>query len=241
MIAPLRQNPSAGAEATGLAVDHLGVVVRDLDREVAAWRGHGFRVSDPAPLMSHDANGVPVPLGQRSAHIVFENGYVELSSPIVGSGNHLEPYLRAGEGVRILVLATRDAAASHALVSARWPNTTAIGSAERRVMIDGAAHTARFRWFPLPVDIVPGVLSAVVQHLTPQLVFHPSFVDHGNGLCRLDSVLARGARDALVAPSGFEVAGTDVPRVCWIPSTDRPAITAMTLATAGGEVRAFAV
>ena len=62
--------------------------------------------------------------------------------------------------------------------------------------IDGAADIARFRWLPLPFDIVPGVLSAVVEHLTPQLVFHPSFIDHPNGLSRISRIWAQGDRTA---------------------------------------------
>ncbi|MBM3526388.1 MAG: VOC family protein, partial [Alphaproteobacteria bacterium] len=165
---------------TGIAVDHIGVVVRDLEREIAAWRALGFHVSNPVPLMGRDEKGRAVPLGQSSAHIVFANTYVELSSPVPGSGNHLERYLVLGDGVRILVLAADDAGSARAALAPHGPDMAAPRDATRAIEIAGRADVARFVWFPLPIDVIPGVLSAVVQHLTPELVFHPSLVAHAN-------------------------------------------------------------
>ena len=218
MIFPLADTCLAPV-STGLAVDHIGVVVRDLGREVAAWRELGFRVSDPVPLMGGDAQGRAVPLGQSSAHVVFENSYVELSSPVPGSGNHLESYLAAGEGVRILVLAATDAAAAQKSVAATHPDCPAPRPASRAIVIAGREDIARFIWFPLPVDVVPGVLSAVVEHATPELVFHPSLVDHPNGARRVARYLVDGAASALVLPALPAFAGRDVPGLA---RSDRP-------------------
>lgn len=205
--------PSAGWRDTTQAVDHVGVVVHDLAAEVAAWRSLGFAVSDPVPLMGRDTNGQAVALGQSSAHVVFSNAYVELSAPVPGSGNHLEPYLAAGEGVRILVLTASDADLARAIVAARHPAVAPVAVAARDVVIDGTAYTARFRWFPLPFDVVPRVLSAVVQHLTPDLVFHPSFVHHPNGLTRIARVVARGRAADLRIPEGLSKGPAGAPRI----------------------------
>jgi hypothetical protein len=183
-----------------IAVDHLGIVVHDLDREVARWRDLGFLVSPPVPLMAADGQGASRPLGQKSAHAVFANGYIELSSPDPGSGNHLEPYLALGEGVRILVHAADDVDAAWHDVARRWPTTAMPREAARSVGIDGATETARFRWFPLVEGTLPGVLSAVVQHLTPELVFQAAFARHPNGLRRMDWIGAVGSVGGIVDP-----------------------------------------
>lgn len=198
----ISQRPaSSSAETpTDIAVDHIGVVVRDLGREIAAWRALGFQVSDPVPLMGRDDKGRAVPLGQSSAHIVFANAYVELSSPVPGSGNHLERYLALGDGVRILVLAADDAGAARAAIAPRWPDVAAPRDATRAIEIAGRGDVARFAWFPLPFDVIPGVLSAVVQHLTPELVFHPSLVAHANGARRIDRFVVEGRAGELVLP-----------------------------------------
>ncbi len=191
---------------TALRVDHIGIVVRDLAAEVAAWRARGFMVSEPVPLMGSDASGRPVPLGQSSAHVVFANAYVELSSPHPGANNHLEPYLARGEGVRILVLATSCADAARARLAARWPAVAPVMAASRAVLVEGTERVATFRWFPLPFDILPGVLSAVVEHLTPESVFHPSLSRHPNGLTRMSRVVATGDPSGFAPPPGDDSA-----------------------------------
>ncbi len=194
--------------ATGLPIDHIGIVVHDLAAEVAAWRAAGFLVSDPVPLMGAGAAGEPVPLGQSSAHVVFHNGYVELSSPVPGSGNHLEPYLARGEGVRILVIAAGDAEAARQKLASAWPRMPEVRRASRSIIVGDEQATARFRWFPLPEDLLPGVLSAVVEHETRELVLHPRFVEHPNGWSRIASVIAEGNPEDLLPlslPEGWQL------------------------------------
>lgn len=226
---------------TGLAIDHVGIVVHDLAAEVAAWRSFGFAVSEPVPLMGRDPQGRPVPLGQSSAHVVFENGYVELSAPEPGSGNHLEPYLSAGEGLRILVLAAGDADAARRAVARRHPQVAPVATASREVVIEGAVLTARFRWFPLPVDVVPGVLSAVVQHETPGIVFHPSLVGHANGLTRMTSAVARGRCAGLNIPELPAAAATEAPHLALVERDDALRIDRLGFAGPGRGERLFDV
>ena len=224
------------ATAAGLAVDHLGIVVRDLAAEVAAWRAAGFRVSDPEPLMGRMPDGRMAPLGQSSAHIVFENGYVELSSPVPGSGNHLEPYLARGEGVRILVLAASDAEAARRALLPAWPAVAAVREASRDVALGQTNRRAEFHWFPLPFDVVPGVLSAVVEHRSRHLVLHPSLALHANGLRRMAAVVASGRPGDLQDP-GLPAGEPDAPSLLVVPAGEPLAITALALSGPGGENR----
>ncbi len=232
--APIPPGPHA---PTGLAVDHVGVVVHDLAREIAAWRDLGFRISDPVPLMGTDDMGRSVPLGQSSAHAVFENSYVELSSPVPGSGNHLERYLAAGEGVRILVLAAADAAAARDAVARTRPDCPATRPASRAIRVEGRDEVARFVWFPLPVDVLPDVLSAVVEHRTSDLVFHPSLVDHPNGARRIARFLVRGEAGAVALPALPRFAGRDVPGLARCGLAGPPALTGFVLAGAHDDGR----
>ncbi len=232
--------PLPPAHDTTLRVDHLGIVVRDLAAEVAAWRARGFLVSDPVPLMGSDAAGRRVPLGQSSSHVVFENAYLELSSPHPGENNHLEPYLARGEGVRILVLAARNAEGARARVAERWPAVAPVMSASRVVMVGSRALTAGFRWFPLPSDIVPGVLSAVVEHLNPDVVFHPSLVRHPNGLTRMSSIVATGDVSVLTLPP-VEDAAPQAPLLSLAASEGDLLVDAVGFASPDGHERIFRV
>jgi catechol 2,3-dioxygenase-like lactoylglutathione lyase family enzyme len=164
-----------------LAVDHIGIVVANLEPTLAWLRARGFRVSDGEPLMGDHG-----PLGQVSAHCVFENGYVEISAPIPGSGNHLEPLLARGEGIRILALASRDAAADHLRLGSLAAGPPRLAS--RTLRLAGGDVRAQFCWFPLS-DILPGVISAVVEHRDRPIVFARELREHPNGAHRMTDIL----------------------------------------------------
>jgi len=173
-------------------IDHIGLVVADLDASVLRWRAAGFQVSDPEPLMTVAVDGAPRPLGQRSAHIVFENAYVELSSPDPGSGNHLEPMLALGEGVRIVVFSADSVEVAHEACVRAGLAAGGVMEASRTVRAGQESGTARFRWFPLTDRFWSGVLAAVVEHVTPGLVFHPALIRHANGCRRIAAFVAQG-------------------------------------------------
>lgn len=173
-----------------LAVDHVGLVVADVGVTVTAFRKLGFQVSDPVGLLATDAAGKTSPLGQDSAHIVFDNAYLEISAPHPGSGNHLEPYLALGAGIRILCLASNDLAADYPSLShAKLAVSPMLGSA-RAVQIGQTERFARFRWCAIRPDLWPGVLVAIVEHLDRDIVFAPELRTHPNGARRLIEVAA---------------------------------------------------
>lgn len=228
------QDPGSAGPLILHGIDHIGLALRDIEAEVAAWRGLGFIVSDPAQLFS-TVQGEMRPLGQISAHVVFANAYVELSAPVPGAGNHLEPFLAAaGEGVRILVHATDDIRAAHrAIGDAPEPRLSA-----RRVILPGGAQEARFLWFPLPVPSLPDALCAVVEHLTPGIVFHPSLWAHPNGFRSVQHLVARG-QGALHPPAGLPPASLGVAvRHAQDPGQGALRISDMVLRKAGGEAGA---
>lgn len=193
---------SRAQPAHGLAIDHIGIVVSELGPTLAWLRDRGFKVNDGVPLKGADG-----PLGQISAHCVFANGYVEISTPIPGSGNHLEPLLKDGDGVRILALASTDAATDHSRLG---PLAAAPPSASSRtVRLGNRELEARFTWFPL-IEVVPGTITAVVQHRNPDIVFAAELRDHPNGASRLADVLFGGTAPQLgMAEGSYAKALTD--------------------------------
>lgn len=175
-----------------LAVDHVGLVVADLAASIAAFRTVGFQVSDPVALMTVDSDGRTTPLGQDSAHIILENAYIEISAPRPGTGNHLEPYLAFGPGLRILCLASDDLVADHIALSDLAASS--VVASTRVVRLRGGDRNARFRWCSIRADFWPGILVAVVEHLDRDIVFTRELREHPNGARRLTKVtVAPGA------------------------------------------------
>lgn len=199
--------PDPWAEAVpapGLAIDHIGIVVRDLAPTLAWLRRRGFLVNDGVPLMGDGA-----PLGQTSAHCVFDNGYVEISAP-TAPDNHLVPLLAKGEGVRILALASTDIAADYdrlGTLAAGPPRPSA-----RTVALRDGPTTARFAWFPLTA-VIPGIITAMVQHRDAKVVYAPELRAHPNGARRLGDVLFGGG-----VPTLSDAGAPDLPQALVAPA-----------------------
>jgi hypothetical protein len=199
------------SQAQPVVVDHVGFVVRDLDHEIARWRDFGFQVSESEALMRVTADAKTEPLGQHSAHVVFDNAYVELSTPVPGSGNHLEPFLEIGEGARIMVFATGDAEVAWTHAASAGLAASTLLTAARQIRIGADISTARFRWFRLQAALWPGVLCAVVEHETPDLVFHPGLIRHANGFCRVSGIAGCGLPASLIGLEFRPVPGRGAP------------------------------
>lgn len=176
---------------SALPIDHIGLVVDDIEKSVCDLRQQGLRVSDPQPLWGE--NG---PMGQVSAHRVFANGYIELSTPVAGTGNHLEPLLACGGGWRILVLACADCAAEQSILQAAGIDCGPIAQASREVHLSSGRMRARFSWFSVP-DLVPGLLVAYVRHLDRDIVFAQQLTQHPGGAERIEAVLLGTSAAAL--------------------------------------------
>jgi hypothetical protein len=163
-----------------LTLDHVGIAGRALQPLIAAWTAEGFAPTTPRALMGTDPiTGRPVDLGQRSAHVVFEDNYIELTEvPDATTGNHLEPWLSVAGGLRIIALGTSDIAATHRDMSARLPGLSPVKLATRAIEYGSRHGKARFEWFMLPAALTPEALVCVVQNHTPELVFQQDVMRH---------------------------------------------------------------
>jgi hypothetical protein len=192
------------------AIDHLGLVVADVEPVVHCLRQNGFAVSDPEALQGESG-----PLGQVSAHCVFANAYLEISAPTPGSGNHLEALLARGPGWRLLLFRAGDDAPERASLDAAGVASGPLREASRAVRLPGGARTARFRWFELP-DLLPGVLAGFVEHRDPDIVFAPALSRHPNGATRLEAVLFGAGSEPIAALPGAP--GAASPRALFNPA-----------------------
>jgi len=159
-----------------LPLDHIGILGSDITSMVNAYRSLGFQVTEPEQLSA----GAGGNLGrQYSAHVMFENTYIELTAvEDCQSEHHLAPYMRLPGGVRILILQSDCAEKERERIQSTGLSVSPLFAAERPLTY-GDRTTARFCWFALEPQPLNQLLIGWVEHLTREAVFR-SDGSHGN-------------------------------------------------------------
>ena len=155
-------------------LDHAGIAVRNLTPLLEYFSALGFAPTEPQPLLALDPeSGERIDLGQLSAHVMFEDNYLELTEvPDAQSGNHLEPFLQRYEGLHILIFRSDDLEALRKRAEGLGYAPSAIQHASRDIHygVRGAAH---FEWFMLSRTDTPMGLVGFVHHRTRDLTHPP--------------------------------------------------------------------
>jgi len=176
-------------QSSETTIDHIGLVGRDIAHMVATFRGLGFTVTDPVPLTQPGPDGDPVPLGQVSAHVIFPDTYLELTSVLnPGQGSHLDKWIEKHDGLHVLAFHTENAKQSWDDLASFGLVMSPIRHASRDVKAGGVTGIADFKWFQIPESIAREGFVCVVEHLTPELAFIPSMTRHDNGATGLRGV-----------------------------------------------------
>jgi hypothetical protein len=164
-----------------LRIDHVGILAPLIAPLVDEFRALGFSIVGPTELTSVDASGKPSGLGQFSAHVMFDNDYIELTAVEAPfPGHHLEQYLDKPWGLRLLLIACEDIEQVHAECRNRDLASGNVLTAGRSIDYQDGAE-ARFKWFGLEASNWPETLVAFVQHLSRDIVFDERVARHTNG------------------------------------------------------------
>jgi hypothetical protein len=155
------------------ALDHLVINTRfETDAAQALFAGLGFTLT---PRGHHT-------LGSINHLMVFPEGYLELIGLPLGTERLRQEIVDSPVGIDGLVLASRDAEASHAALAAAGFAVSPVQHFSRPVEVGGQQRDARFS----TVRLLPGQLAAgrvyVCQHHTPELVWRPEWTTHANGV-----------------------------------------------------------
>lgn len=187
----------AGA-ASGL--DHVAVVVRDLEAARAEWAGLGFALT---PTAAHaDAAGTPT--GTANSCAMMRRGYVELLAVVdpARPSRTVAGFLERYEGAHILSLAVDDAPAAQARL--RRAGLEAELAATAR---DTGQGVARFERLPLAAAR-PRL--QLIRHLTPGLVWREEQLVHPNGAAALEEIVIAAEPPAELAALLSRLAGRPV-------------------------------
>jgi hypothetical protein len=178
-------------------IDHVVILVRDLDHAREAWQRMGFALT---PRGFHT-------LGSQNHCLMFGRDYIELLAlpkphPAM---QHYADFLAKGEGLGAIALATDDAAGLRAGFAAEGIPAEAPLDFSRPVQGQG---DARFRIVQLPAGVSPGCRMFACQHFTRELVWRPEHQVHGNGAHALAAVAVIAEDPAAAAASYAKLLGT---------------------------------
>ncbi len=169
--------PHLAAPADG-ALDHVVVnVLRRMDEAADLFAALGFRLT---PRGHHSLGSIN--------HLMMTAGpYLELVG-VPETGPQRQDVLDSPFGLNGLVVASRDAAATHARLAAAGLAAGPPVAFSRPVTVDGRADEARFRTVRVPAHLFPAGRLYHCEHLTPDLVWRPEWLDHPNGFSGIDAL-----------------------------------------------------
>jgi catechol 2,3-dioxygenase-like lactoylglutathione lyase family enzyme len=158
-------------------IDHVVVLVRDLDKARDAYARMGFTTT---PRGFHT-------LGSQNHCLMFGRDYVELlavpkTHPAM---QHYTDFLAKGEGLAAVALGTDDAAGLQIGLAA--DGIAAEAPLEFSRPVQGLGD-ARFRIVQLPADASPGCRMFACQHFSRDLVWRPEYQAHANGVQEIAAI-----------------------------------------------------
>jgi catechol 2,3-dioxygenase-like lactoylglutathione lyase family enzyme len=163
-------------------IDHVVIVVRDLDAARDSFRSMGFTVS---PRGHHT-------LGSQNHCIMFGHDYIELLWSPEGvqhpSRQYYTEFARGGPGLAAIAFKTDSAKGAY--TEMLWAGFAPSDPVEfaRPVEISGGRRDARFCITMAALDRTPGGRMFVCEHLTPDVVWRPEYQRHANGATELAAV-----------------------------------------------------
>ncbi len=174
------------------ALDHLGVIVRNLAEGAARWEKLGFALSPTSrqggKMPDRNEEG-PWATANRCA--ILQKGYLELIGVVDETAyNPWTKFLARFEGLHLLALRVPNADAAYAELAARTDTLNAPVQRARNLDVDGAEKTMRFRNIFSRDEAYPEGRYIVLEHQTPEYLWQKRYQTHANGAIALEAALA---------------------------------------------------
>lgn len=180
-------------EELPLELDHVGLILRDLDVGRAVYERLGFKLTPRSIHLGSREPGSPVEqFGSGNHCVMFEKGYFE----VMGLTD-LELYstartmLNKYEGLHIIAFEGADAATNHRILSRRFDGVEEPRRLERVVNSESHhenASRAVFNNVTLESTLFPEAKIVFIEHLTRELLWQPEWMEHPNGALSLEEV-----------------------------------------------------
>lgn len=195
-------NHTAASTRPIAGIDHALVGVADLEVARDAYTRLGFTVTP---------RGRHIGWGTGNYTVMFENDYVELMG-VVDPTQHihnLDEFLKTGDGLLNVVLATKDADATSRWLREHSANAENAQSLQRLLELEDGEELLDFRYVYIPPELTPGLQTFASQHLTPDKVRRPAWLSHPNGARSITEVTVVMESLAGVGEAYAELFGAD--------------------------------
>lgn len=173
------------------SLDHLGGIVNDLAAGARRWESLGFTlspVSRQSGRMPDRNEDGPWATANRCA--IFKQGYLELIGVVdPACYNPWTKFLARFEGLHLLALRVPEADSAYAELAMRTSTFNAPVQRARRLEVDGAEATMRFRNIFSRDESYPEGRYIVLEHQTPEYLWQPRYLTHPNGALALEAAL----------------------------------------------------
>ena len=178
-------NPSAQ-----LSLDHIGVIVSDLDAAATRWERLGFKLSPRSPQMGLNAKtGDFEPWATANRCAVLSKGYLELIGiHRPGLTNPWERFLARFEGAHIVALRCASADATYPRLAEHCDDFDPPVQRRRMAPYGDGEREMRFRNIFSRDARVPECRYIVIEHQTPEVLWQPSLMTHPNGALAITTV-----------------------------------------------------
>lgn len=162
-------------------IDHTLIGVRDLEAARRAYERLGFTIT---PRGRHKG------WGTANYCAMFQDDYVELLGIVDSSQftNNLDGFLETREGLMAVALQTDDAEATKAALDERGIAARGPEDLSRLLELPGGDAEPAFKLVFPGEEAVPGLSAFVVQHLTPDMIRRPEWLEHPNGAIGIASM-----------------------------------------------------
>ena len=182
-------------------IDHCVILVRDLDAARERIAALGFTVTPRGVHSDH--------LGTANHCIMLRRAYFEVLAVLrpTAFNERWRAGLAVREGLDAVPLASEDVDAARTELAARGLDLPGPIDFSRPADLPEGPAEAAFRIVPLPASSTPGTTIFICQHLTREVVWHPSCLDHANGAQGVRGVIGVHEHPAEIAPAYAKLFG----------------------------------
>ncbi|MFK5979831.1 MAG: VOC family protein [Rhizobiaceae bacterium] len=176
-----------------LVLDHLALVVPDLDRANEIYQRMGFNLSPRSSHKGKLVEGGPVELWGAGNHCaMFEQGYFEILgiTDVNLHNDHVQVLLDSYTGLHLIALGCQNANEAATILTKRLGSKFSPYEVGRDVpCANGETLPGKFNILHLPEGIFDEADLFCIEHLTPDALWQTGVIDQPNGVIGLVDVL----------------------------------------------------